>query len=263
MVKKDNKKNSAPDRAQAEKPKKPRKQPKASPSEVTVSNGKDAEVAQEELTDEVRKERVYWAADKLEEEGKYASTPSVQRKLRDKFGSGMSQKFVHAELAVRRRENKLRPWPDSEEDDRDDPSVQTIKNSFAHVVNSMTRIVKDARKEERSNAAASIEKAQKDASNEIARIEIELGDYMEDNERLVEENERLAQKIRQLESLVAEKEALLIIQPTLSGFVEEKIDAIMSAITKKALVAAAKLDVDSPVTDKIKPTRTSSQMRRS
>jgi hypothetical protein len=227
-------------------------------SEGVTAGAKGAAVPPELTEEEIRRQRINKASDAIEESGKYASAPAVQRKMREMFGEGMHQLFVHTELAARRQNAKLKPWLESVAD-CNDPLLPEIQRNAEHSIKTMAGLVQRARGDERRIAEASIKKAQQDASDEIARIELELNDYMEDNERLAADNERAAVEIKRLEALVTEKDALLIAQPKLSGFVEEKLDAIMAAFADKAVVAGAKSDADKPVAATAKPVATTAK----
>jgi len=223
-------------------------------SEVADAGANETAAPPELTEEEFRRQKLNKAADELEETGRYVSAPAVQRKMREMFGEGMNQAFVHAELTVRRQNAKLKPWMASIADS-DDPFLPDIHGNAELFIRSVAVLIKRARSDERSIAEASIKKAQQDASDEIARIELELTDYMEDNERLVADNERAAAEIKRLEALVAEKDALLIAQPQMSGIVAEKLEAFMAAFAEKTAVAAAKPIADEPVPVITKPAR--------
>lgn len=199
--------------------------------------------------EEIRKQKINQVSDMIEEAGKYASAPAVQRKLRELYGEGMSQPFVHEVLATRRQLAKLQPWLATAADSNE-PLLTDIQRIAEGFVKSTSFLLQRARSDERQFAEAGIKKAQQDASTEIARIEQELNDYMEDNERLTADFLRMSLEIKRLEALEAEMNAL----PKLSLSVEEKLNAILDAFADKAVMPVEVPNAEDPVSCDDKPT---------
>lgn len=197
------------------------------------------ESEQKVLSEEERRQRIYKVAALLEETKRYASTPAVQRKLRELYGEGMHQQFVNDELAARRLNFKLES-ADKNDAEAVEPLMTEIRRGFEYPFSAIANAIKNARAQERYNAEGSITKIQQEARHEISRIELELGDYMEDNERLIVENARLIAEVTNLKGNLARNEALLALPPKVPDAVEEKLAAIMAAISAKELAAQEK-----------------------
>lgn len=240
MNQKDGSKNESAGKSEAGKRKKSKVGDKASGTAKTALSIMAAE--HPELKEaEDRRNKIIIAACMVEEGGKYASVPAVQRKLRDLNGEGMSQPFVHEVLANRRQEVKTLPWFSSVSDSNEPllPEIQKAAESFMKTI---SFLLQRARGEERHIAEASIKTAQQDASKEIERIELELNDFMEDNERLTADYMRMSLEIKRLEALEAEMNAL----PKLSLSVEEKLNAILDAFAEKAVMPFEVSNVEEP-----------------
>jgi hypothetical protein len=207
----------------------------ATPGDDGLGMGLDPEL----LTDEIRRARVNWAVARLDEEDKYPSVPVVQQKLRNKFGTGMNQKFVYRELSNLKQKQILDMSATANEEE---PLMADVKRCFEHPAREVTNLIKRARAQERQIAEGSIRKIQQEATADINRIERELTDFMEEVERLTAENERLADENTHLKVVVTQKDTLLCAMPAVPVSVEQRLDAIMTALSTSKEVADASGD---------------------
>lgn len=209
-----------------------KEQPASALESVKTDDGLGKGLSPEELTDEIRRNRVYWAASRIEEAGDYASSPTVQQKLRDTFGAGIHQKLVSSTLATRRDEMKLSASIDSK-GENEEPLSNEVKCSLVNLTGQVMRLIGTARAQEQRKAEMTIRKIEDEAREEIAHIDKEMSNLTEEVIRLTDCNERLETEVASLKATVAQQKALLETKAIVPDMLQEQLSAIMAAVAAK------------------------------